>query len=116
EVNSLMQQVPDYYGLEVLARSVICAHLKDHYYRFMHIRINVFESTAPRHVLNMITLGAIALGAMGPVTMAGQTVDVVGAAVVGAVAAKKGMGKYVVAATDELGEDFHKLILSQEPF
>ncbi|GKF08089.1 hypothetical protein Tco_0042313 [Tanacetum coccineum] len=73
-------------------------------------------ASAPRYVLNMITLGAIALGAMGLVTAAGQTVDVVGAAIVGVVATKKGIGKYVVAATNELGEDFHKLILSQEPF
>ncbi|GKA19326.1 hypothetical protein Tco_0699241 [Tanacetum coccineum] len=65
---------------------------------------------------SMITLGAKALGATAPVTAAGLTVAVVGATVAGGVAAEKGMGKYVPAATDELGEDFYKLILSQEPF
>nr|GEX05024.1 hypothetical protein [Tanacetum cinerariifolium] len=52
---------------------------------------------------NMITFGAKALGATAPVTAAGLTVAVVGAAVAGGTAAEKGMGKYVPAATDELG-------------
>lgn len=56
------------------------------------------------------TLGAIALGATGPVAAAGLTVAAVGAAVAGGVAAEKGMAK------DELGEDFYKIILQEEPF
>ncbi|XP_076948353.1 SNF1-related protein kinase regulatory subunit gamma-1-like [Bidens hawaiensis] len=62
------------------------------------------------------TLGAIALGATGPVAAAGLTVAAVGAAVAGGVAADKGMGKDAPTAADELGEDFYKIILQEEPF
>ncbi|GJQ95045.1 SNF1-related protein kinase regulatory subunit gamma-1-like protein [Tanacetum coccineum] len=62
------------------------------------------------------TLGAIALGATGPVAAAGLTVAAVGAAVAGGVAAEKGMGKDAPTAADELGEDFYKIILQEEPF
>ncbi|GKB32639.1 hypothetical protein Tco_0872040 [Tanacetum coccineum] len=109
-----MQQVPDYYGLEVVAGLLQATGHAVAVKRVEKVEEN--DCYVVFQVSYMITLGAIALGAMGPVTAAGQIVDVVGATVVGAVATKKGMGKYVVAATDELGEDFHKLILSQEPF
>ncbi|XP_076907641.1 SNF1-related protein kinase regulatory subunit gamma-1-like [Bidens hawaiensis] len=62
------------------------------------------------------TLGAIALGATGPIAAAGLTVAAVGAAVAGGVAADKGMGKDAPTAADELGEDFYKIILQEEPF
>ncbi|KAI7738049.1 hypothetical protein M8C21_015207 [Ambrosia artemisiifolia] len=61
-------------------------------------------------------IGAIALGATGPVAAAGLTVAAVGAAVAGGVAAEKGMGKDAPTAADELGEDFYKVILQEEPF
>ncbi|GJZ69314.1 hypothetical protein Tco_0632864 [Tanacetum coccineum] len=67
-------------------------------------------ASAPRYVLNMITLGAIALGAMGLVTAAGQTVDVVGAAIVGVVATKKGIGKYVVLSRERWCSDDDTII------
>lgn len=62
------------------------------------------------------TIGAIALGATGPVAAAGLTVAAVGAAVAGGVAAEKGMAKDAPTAADELGEDFYKVILQEEPF
>lgn len=62
------------------------------------------------------TLGAIALGATGPVAATGLTVAAIGAAVAGGVAAEKGMGKDAPTAADELGEDFYKVILQEEPF
>lgn len=62
------------------------------------------------------TLGALALGATGPVAAAGLTAAAVGAAVAGGVAAEKGMGKDAPTAADELGEDFYKVILQEEPF
>ncbi|KAJ0635803.1 putative CBS domain-containing protein [Helianthus annuus] len=62
------------------------------------------------------TLGAVALGATGPVAAAGLTVAAVGAAVAGGVVADKGMGKDAPTAADELGEDFYKIILHEEPF
>lgn len=62
------------------------------------------------------TLGAIALGATGPVAAAGLTAAAIGAAVAGGVAAEKGMGKDAPTAADELGEDFYKVILQEEPF
>lgn len=62
------------------------------------------------------TLGAIALGATGPVAAAGLTVAAVGAAVAGGVAAEKGIAKDAPTAADELGEDFYKVILQEEPF
>ncbi|XP_062160959.1 SNF1-related protein kinase regulatory subunit gamma-1-like [Alnus glutinosa] len=61
-------------------------------------------------------LGALALGATGPAAVAGLTAAAVGAAVAGGVAAEKGMGKDAPTAADELGEDFYKVILQEEPF
>ncbi|KAJ4838084.1 SNF1- protein kinase regulatory subunit gamma-1-like [Turnera subulata] len=61
-------------------------------------------------------LGAIALGVTGPVAVAGLTAAAVGAAVVGGVAAEKGMGKDAPTAADKLGEDFYDTILHKEPF
>ncbi|CAL5431060.1 unnamed protein product [Camellia sinensis] len=61
-------------------------------------------------------LGAVAFGATGPTTIAGLTVAAVGAAVVGGVAADRGIGKDAPTAADNLGEDFYKVILQEEPF
>ncbi|GMP94099.1 hypothetical protein CsSME_00043685 [Camellia sinensis var. sinensis] len=61
-------------------------------------------------------LGAVAFGATGPATIAGLTVAAVGAAVVGGVAADRGIGKDAPTAADNLGEDFYKVILQEEPF
>lgn len=61
-------------------------------------------------------ISAMALGATGPLAMAGLTVAAVGAAVAGAVAADRGIGKDAPTAADKLGEDFYKVILHEEPF
>ncbi|CAK7328472.1 unnamed protein product [Dovyalis caffra] len=61
-------------------------------------------------------LGAAALGAAGPVAVAGLTAATVGAAVVGGVAAEKGAGKDASTAADNLGQDFYKVVLEEEPF
>lgn len=61
-------------------------------------------------------LGAIALGATGPAAIAGLTAAAVGAAVVGGVAADKTMAKDAPQAANNLGEDFYKVILQEEPF
>lgn len=61
-------------------------------------------------------LGAVALGATGPAAVAGLTSVAVGAAVVGAVAADKGAGKDAATAADNLGDDFYKVLLQEEPF
>ncbi|KAK9675798.1 hypothetical protein RND81_11G031800 [Saponaria officinalis] len=61
-------------------------------------------------------LGAVALGATGPVAVAGLAVAAVGAAVAGGVAAEKGMGKDAPTAASQLGDDFYKVILEEEPF
>lgn len=61
-------------------------------------------------------LGAVALGATGPAAVAGLTAAAVGAAVVGGVAADKGVGKDAATAADNLGDDFYKVLLQEEPF
>ncbi|KAJ9172166.1 hypothetical protein P3X46_015438 [Hevea brasiliensis] len=61
-------------------------------------------------------LGAVALGITGPAAIAGLTAAAVGAAVVGGVAADKGLGKDAPTAADNLGQDFYKVILQEEPF
>lgn len=61
-------------------------------------------------------LGALALGATGPAAVAGLTVAAVGAAVAGGVAADRGAGKDAPTAANNLGEDFYKVILQEEPF
>ncbi|XP_031125765.1 SNF1-related protein kinase regulatory subunit gamma-1-like [Ipomoea triloba] len=61
-------------------------------------------------------LGALALGATGPAAMAGLTVAAVGAAVAGGVAAEKGIGKDAATAAGNLGQDFYKVLLQEEPF
>ncbi|KAF7809164.1 SNF1-related protein kinase regulatory subunit gamma-1-like [Senna tora] len=61
-------------------------------------------------------LGAVALGVTGPAAVVGLTAAAVGAAVAGGVAADKGVGKDASVAADNLGEDFYKIILHEEPF
>ncbi|OWM75967.1 SNF1-related protein kinase regulatory subunit gamma-1-like [Punica granatum] len=61
-------------------------------------------------------LGALALGVTGPAAVAGLTAAAVGAAVVGGIAAEKGAGQDAPTAADNLGEDFYKVILQEEPF
>ncbi|KAK9935198.1 hypothetical protein M0R45_022309 [Rubus argutus] len=61
-------------------------------------------------------IGALALGVTGPAAVAGLTAAAVGAAVAGGAAADKGMGKDAPTAADELGQDFYKTILQDEPF
>ncbi|XP_050238559.1 SNF1-related protein kinase regulatory subunit gamma-1-like [Mercurialis annua] len=61
-------------------------------------------------------IGAVALGVTGPAAIAGLTAAAVGAALVGGVAADKGIGKDAPTAADNLGEDFYKVILQEEPF
>ncbi|KAL2904337.1 SNF1-related protein kinase regulatory subunit gamma-1-like [Bienertia sinuspersici] len=64
----------------------------------------------------MGALGAVALGTTGPVAVAGLAAAAVGAAVAGGVAVDKGMGKDAPTAASELGDDFYKVILQEEPF
>ncbi|KAL5553911.1 hypothetical protein UlMin_041312 [Ulmus minor] len=61
-------------------------------------------------------VGALALGATGPAAVAGLTVAAVGAAVAGGVAAEKGIGKDAPTAADNLGDDFYKVLVQDEPF
>ncbi|XP_068651526.1 SNF1-related protein kinase regulatory subunit gamma-1-like [Aristolochia californica] len=61
-------------------------------------------------------LGALAFGATGPVAVAGLTVAAVGAAVAGGVAVDRGIGKDAATAANNLGEDFYKILLKEEPF
>ena len=61
-------------------------------------------------------LGAVALGATGPAAVAGLAVAAVGAAVAGGVVANKGVGKDAPTAASQLGDDFYKVILQEEPF
>lgn len=61
-------------------------------------------------------LGALALGVTGPAAIAGLTAAAVGAAVAGGVAADQTMAKDAPQAADNLGEDFYKVILQEEPF
>lgn len=61
-------------------------------------------------------MGAIALGATGPAAVAGLTAAAVGAAVAGGVAADKGVGKDAPEAAHNLGDDFYKVMLREEPF
>lgn len=61
-------------------------------------------------------IGALALGATGPVAVAGIAAAAVGAAVAGGVAVDKGIGKDAPTAADNLGEDFYKVLLQEEPF
>lgn len=61
-------------------------------------------------------LGAVALGATGPAAVAGLAVAAVGAAVAGGMATEKGAGKDATSAASQLGDDFYKVILQEEPF
>ncbi|XAR65161.1 hypothetical protein NMG60_11009174 [Bertholletia excelsa] len=61
-------------------------------------------------------LGAVALGATGPAAVAGLAVTAVGAALAGGVAADRGIGKDAPTAVNNLGDDFYKVILEEEPF
>lgn len=61
-------------------------------------------------------MGAIALGATGPAAVAGITVAAIGAAVAGGLVTEKGAGKDAPTAASQLGEDFYKIILKDEPF
>lgn len=61
-------------------------------------------------------LGAVALGATGPAAAAGLAVAAVGAAVAGGIVANKGVGKDAPTAASQLGDDFYKVILQEEPF
>ncbi|XP_038693484.1 SNF1-related protein kinase regulatory subunit gamma-1-like [Tripterygium wilfordii] len=61
-------------------------------------------------------LGALALGATGPAAVAGLTVAAVGAAVAGGMSVDKGVGKDAPTAADDLGKDFYKVIVQEEPF
>lgn len=61
-------------------------------------------------------LGALALGVTGPAAIAGLTAAAAGAAVAGGFATDKGMGKDAPQVADNLGGDFYKVILQEEPF
>lgn len=61
-------------------------------------------------------LGALALGVTGPAAVAGLTAFAVGAAVAGGVVAEEGAAKDAPTAADNLGRDFYKLLLQEEPF
>jgi len=61
-------------------------------------------------------LGALALGVTGPAAIAGLTAAAAGAALVGGLAADNVMAKDAPQAADNLGEDFYKVILEEEPF
>lgn len=61
-------------------------------------------------------LGALVLGVTGPAAVAGLTIAAVGAAVAGGVAAEKGAGGDSYTAADNLGQDFYRVILQEEPF
>ncbi|KAK7274748.1 hypothetical protein RIF29_15846 [Crotalaria pallida] len=61
-------------------------------------------------------LGALALGMTGPAAIAGLTAAAAGAAVAGSFAVDKGMGKDAPQVADNLGGDFYKVILQEEPF
>ncbi|MBA0631860.1 hypothetical protein Godav_000693 [Gossypium davidsonii] len=61
-------------------------------------------------------LGALAVGVTGPAAVAGLTVAAVGAAVAGGVAADQASGGDAPAAADNLGKEFYKVILQEEPF
>ncbi|XVE53275.1 hypothetical protein DITRI_Ditri02bG0191600 [Diplodiscus trichospermus] len=61
-------------------------------------------------------LGAGALGALGAITASVTGPAAVGAAVAGGVAADQAAGKDAPSAADNLGKDFYKVILQEEPF
>ncbi|KAK8472010.1 hypothetical protein PHAVU_002G089600 [Phaseolus vulgaris] len=61
-------------------------------------------------------LGALALGMTGPAAIAGLTAAAAGAALVGGIAADNVMANDAPQAADDLGEDFYKVILEEEPF
>ncbi|MFQ6649594.1 hypothetical protein Gotur_022768 [Gossypium turneri] len=61
-------------------------------------------------------LGALAVGVTGPAAVAGLTVAAVGAAVAGGVAADQASGGDAPAAADNLGKEFYKVVLQEEPF
>ncbi|CAJ1931723.1 unnamed protein product [Sphenostylis stenocarpa] len=61
-------------------------------------------------------LGALALGVTGPAAIAGLTAAAAGAALAGGIAAENMMAKDAPQAADNLGEDFYKVILEEEPF
>ncbi|CAM8936440.1 unnamed protein product [Rhodiola kirilowii] len=62
------------------------------------------------------TLGALALGATGPAAAVGLGVAAVGAAVAGGLAADKEVAKDAIAVADQMGDDFYKTLLQEEPF
>ncbi|XP_047172866.1 SNF1-related protein kinase regulatory subunit gamma-1-like [Vigna umbellata] len=61
-------------------------------------------------------LGAIALGMTSPAAMAGITAAAAGAALASGIAAENMMTKGAPQAADNLGEDFYKVLLEEEPF
>ncbi|KAL2349290.1 hypothetical protein Fmac_003290 [Flemingia macrophylla] len=61
-------------------------------------------------------LGAVAMGATGPVAVAGLTAAAAGAALAGGLATGKVMAQDGPQVADNLGEDFYKVILEEEPF
>ncbi|XVF43070.1 hypothetical protein PTKIN_Ptkin02bG0011300 [Pterospermum kingtungense] len=61
-------------------------------------------------------LGALAVGVTGPAAVVGLTAAAVGAAVAGGVAADQAAAKDAPTAADNLGKDFYKVILEEEPF
>ncbi|XP_022775798.1 SNF1-related protein kinase regulatory subunit gamma-1-like [Durio zibethinus] len=61
-------------------------------------------------------LGALAMGVTGPAAVAGLTVAAVGAAVAGGVAADQAAGKDPPSVANNLGQEFYKVILQEEPF
>jgi len=61
-------------------------------------------------------LGAIALGMTSPAAIAGITAAAAGAALASGIAADNTMAKGAPQAADNLGEDFYKVLLEEEPF
>ncbi|XP_078439307.1 cystathionine beta-synthase (CBS) protein [Wolffia australiana] len=61
-------------------------------------------------------VGALALGATGPAAVAGLTAAAIGAAVAGGIAAERGIGRDAPSAADQMGEDFFKVLVQEEPF
>ncbi|KAG5050584.1 hypothetical protein JHK87_002782 [Glycine soja] len=61
-------------------------------------------------------MGALALGVTGPAAIAGLTAAAAGAALAGGIAADRVVAKDAPQAADNLGEDFYKIILEEEPF
>lgn len=61
-------------------------------------------------------IGAMALGATGPGAVAGLAVATAGAAVAGGLVVEKGVAKDAPTAASQLGDDFYRVILQEEPF